>query len=81
MSAQAGLGYFSEPSYISIGDPYASTEGERRRPANRRAVDNRAAWGRCPFAVSGAAETQPFPLPPARARLTHPALLPPAPSR
>eukprot|EP01051_Picozoa_sp_SAG22_P015077 SAG22_NODE_1921_length_3308_cov_1.802431_1_plen_31_part_10 len=27
MAAQAPLGYFSEPGYISIGDPYASTEG------------------------------------------------------
>lgn len=28
MTAQAPLGYFSEPGYTSIGDPYASTEGK-----------------------------------------------------
>ena len=35
MTAMNSLGYFSEPTYITIGDPYASTEGASACPQLR----------------------------------------------
>ena len=37
------LGFFSEPSYITIGDPYASTEG-KRSAARLRSVRCSGRW-------------------------------------
>jgi hypothetical protein len=58
MSAMNSLGFFSEPSYISIGDPYASSEGAAVPFVIEAAAVQRtrhaACHGRSSFSVSRA---------------------------
>jgi hypothetical protein len=42
MSAMNTLGYFSEPTYITIGDPYAASEGACSATAHFRRSHTRA---------------------------------------